>query len=282
MWELAFRISLSARRLDLLYVCNDVAQKGNKRFPDGQLSRAWEAVLPKCVRLLWHSTTELVRGKVRRLVGIWKERGVFQPGLLQLLVDMVGSAPAQAATRKRARPTAAAVGDGAVVAAGAGEPPSSKRRAPAGDAPAAPASADRMDAESTPVDTVSDTSPGPSIASLEEDLAAAKREEAKDLEMARQAETVYSELNQAKPSDEKEQLRIRNVLTAYCERLDNQIQRRRDLAVKLKAAAGIQESAIKAAAAEKAKCKEALLGITGSGKGEVAANGRNESGSDKA
>jgi regulator of Ty1 transposition protein 103 len=64
-----------------VYLANDVSQQSRARKKD-EFPKAFAIVLPEAMEVAYRGTTGDVQGKLRRVVEVWKSRGVFPPGTI--------------------------------------------------------------------------------------------------------------------------------------------------------------------------------------------------------
>lgn len=66
-----------AKRLSLLYLCNDVVQQA-KHKKKTEFLVSFSAVLPEVLNSVYGSLDHLIKAKVDRLINVWEQRNVFQ------------------------------------------------------------------------------------------------------------------------------------------------------------------------------------------------------------
>jgi regulator of Ty1 transposition protein 103 len=67
--------------LNLIYLANEVAQQSRARKKD-EFPRAFGGVIAEAMDIAYRGTTADVQGKLRRVLEVWRQRGVFEPAVL--------------------------------------------------------------------------------------------------------------------------------------------------------------------------------------------------------
>lgn len=81
LWLQQLRKSPLPKRLNLIYLANEVVQQSRARGkPDFLL--AFEPIIAEATGVAYEGQGESVRGKVRRVVEVWRQRGVFEVSIL--------------------------------------------------------------------------------------------------------------------------------------------------------------------------------------------------------
>lgn len=68
---------LLAKKLSLLYLCNDVVQQA-KHKKKAEFLVAFSSVLPEVLNAVYAALDHLIKAKVDRLINVWEQRNVFQ------------------------------------------------------------------------------------------------------------------------------------------------------------------------------------------------------------
>jgi regulator of Ty1 transposition protein 103 len=71
----------AGRKLNLIYLANDVAQQSRARKKD-EFPKAFSPVIPEAMEIAYRGVTAEVQGKLRRVLDVWRQRGVFAPNVL--------------------------------------------------------------------------------------------------------------------------------------------------------------------------------------------------------
>ncbi|CCK73003.1 Rtt103p KNAG_0M01500 [Huiozyma naganishii CBS 8797] len=79
------------RKMLAVYLVNHVVQQG-KVQKISQFETAFASVFPGVIRVIYPKFNEDLRRKVRRVVGIWKQRGVFSGEVIEEMEDVFQSA----------------------------------------------------------------------------------------------------------------------------------------------------------------------------------------------
>ncbi|KAF5114831.1 hypothetical protein DV452_003181 [Geotrichum candidum] len=69
------------KKLALIYLCNEVVQQSRAKKREEFLS-AFAQVLPGALGLAYKAVSNEVRGKIKRVVDVWRQRGIFSEGVL--------------------------------------------------------------------------------------------------------------------------------------------------------------------------------------------------------
>jgi len=67
--------------LNLVYLANDVVQQSRARKKD-EFPRAFSPVIPEAMEIAYRGVTTDVQGKLRRVLDVWRQRGVFPLNIL--------------------------------------------------------------------------------------------------------------------------------------------------------------------------------------------------------
>lgn len=82
VWHARLRDVPPAKRLNFIYLVNDIVQnaKARKRpeFPN-----AFSPIIADAVQQAYRSSTPEIQGKIRRVMDVWRSRGVFEESILQ-------------------------------------------------------------------------------------------------------------------------------------------------------------------------------------------------------
>ena len=73
--------SSANRKLNLIYLANDVVQQSRARKKD-EFPRTFGGVIAEAMEIAYKGTTNDVQGKLRRVFNVWRERSVFEPVVL--------------------------------------------------------------------------------------------------------------------------------------------------------------------------------------------------------
>lgn len=76
-WLQRLRDSNAARRLNLLYLVNEIVQNSRARRKD-DFPNAFSPIMPEAAQTTYRSSTTEVQQKIRRLVEVWRVRNVFE------------------------------------------------------------------------------------------------------------------------------------------------------------------------------------------------------------
>ncbi|KAL2919706.1 hypothetical protein HK105_200620 [Polyrhizophydium stewartii] len=85
----------ASRRLSFLYLANDVIQHSKRR--SGNYAREFETILPGVFGTTLNGLDHDTKGKIYRILEVWRERNVYEPQFLDLLaakakLDTIGAA----------------------------------------------------------------------------------------------------------------------------------------------------------------------------------------------
>lgn len=84
VWHARLRDVPPPRRLNFIYLVNDIVQNAKARrrpeFPN-----AFSPIIAEAVQQSYRSSTSDIQGKIRRVVDVWKSRGVFEESILQAI-----------------------------------------------------------------------------------------------------------------------------------------------------------------------------------------------------
>lgn len=89
LWLEKLRSAPTPRRLNLIYLANEVVQQSRARGKQDFLL-AFEPLIAEAVGTAYKGASVEVQGKVRRVVGVWRERGIFEPGVLGAVEGRLG------------------------------------------------------------------------------------------------------------------------------------------------------------------------------------------------
>jgi len=70
-----------ARKLNLVYLANEVAQQSRVRRKD-EFPRAFGEVIAEAMGIAYRGSTVDIQNKLRRVVDVWRSRNVFEPTVL--------------------------------------------------------------------------------------------------------------------------------------------------------------------------------------------------------
>jgi regulator of Ty1 transposition protein 103 len=73
--------SSASRKLNLIYLANDVVQQSRARKKD-EFPKAFTGVITEAMEIAYRGTTSEVQSKIRRVLEVWRQRGVFEPAIL--------------------------------------------------------------------------------------------------------------------------------------------------------------------------------------------------------
>jgi regulator of Ty1 transposition protein 103 len=76
-WLQRLRDSNAAKRLNLLYLVNEIVQNSRARRKD-DFPNAFSPIMPEAAQTAYRSSTTEVQNKIRRLVEVWRARNVFE------------------------------------------------------------------------------------------------------------------------------------------------------------------------------------------------------------
>ncbi|KIV80530.1 hypothetical protein PV11_08023 [Exophiala sideris] len=83
-WLTRLRDSPPAKRLNFIYLVNDIVQNARARkrseFPD-----AFSPLLPEAIQTAYRSSPPEIQSKIRRVVEVWRTRSVFETPILQAI-----------------------------------------------------------------------------------------------------------------------------------------------------------------------------------------------------
>ncbi|KAI1607891.1 RNA polymerase II-binding domain-containing protein [Exophiala viscosa] len=83
-WLTRLRDSPPAKRLNFIYLVNDIVQNARARkrseFPD-----AFAPLLPEAIQTAYRSSPPEIQSKIRRVVEVWRTRNVFEAPILQAI-----------------------------------------------------------------------------------------------------------------------------------------------------------------------------------------------------
>ena len=65
----------------MIYLANDVAQQSRARKKD-EFPRAFGGVIAEAMEIAYRGTTPDVQNKIRRVLDVWRSRGVFEVAIL--------------------------------------------------------------------------------------------------------------------------------------------------------------------------------------------------------
>jgi regulator of Ty1 transposition protein 103 len=71
----------AGRKLNLIYLANDVAQQSRARKKD-EFPRAFGPIIPEAMEIAYRGVTAEVQTRLRRVLDVWRQRGVFPPHVL--------------------------------------------------------------------------------------------------------------------------------------------------------------------------------------------------------
>lgn len=116
LWgDYTLRAQRLAKKLSLLYLCNDVVQEArHKRKPE--FSAEFALILPKTLHAVYPTLDGPIKPKVDRLVGVWELRNIFGASDIKAMRDAIekakkGHAVDSAAAEPERPPTAAVATD---------------------------------------------------------------------------------------------------------------------------------------------------------------------------
>ena len=73
--------SSGARKLNLIYLANEVAQQSRARRKD-EFPKAFGGVIAEAMATAYRGSTADIQNKLRRVVDVWRTRNVFEPPIL--------------------------------------------------------------------------------------------------------------------------------------------------------------------------------------------------------
>lgn len=73
--------SSANRKLNLVYLANDVVQQSRARKKD-EFPRTFAGVIAEAMEIAYRGSTTDVQSKLRRVFNVWRERSVFEPVVL--------------------------------------------------------------------------------------------------------------------------------------------------------------------------------------------------------
>ncbi|KAJ3304060.1 Regulation of nuclear pre-mRNA domain-containing protein 1A [Kappamyces sp. JEL0829] len=79
---------LASRKIFYLYLCNDVLQESKKKGQDFIME--FQRVLPKVLETQFKFVSDDVRGKVKRILAVWRERRVYPEDFIVQLEEKAG------------------------------------------------------------------------------------------------------------------------------------------------------------------------------------------------
>lgn len=84
VWHARLREVPPPKRLNFVYLVNDIVQNAKARrrpeFPN-----SFSPIIAEAVQQAYRSSTPDIQGKIRRVVDVWKSRGVFEESILQAI-----------------------------------------------------------------------------------------------------------------------------------------------------------------------------------------------------
>lgn len=84
VWHARLREVPPPKRLNFIYLVNDIVQNAKARrrpeFPN-----SFSPIIAEAVQQAYRSSTPEIQGKIRRVVDVWKSRGVFEESILQAI-----------------------------------------------------------------------------------------------------------------------------------------------------------------------------------------------------
>ncbi|RMZ88645.1 hypothetical protein DV736_g4120, partial [Chaetothyriales sp. CBS 134916] len=87
-WLTSLRDSAPARRLNYIYLVNDIVQNARQRrrteFPD-----AFSPLMPEAIQTAYRSSSPEVQQKIRRVIEVWRSRNVFEEPIIQAIESRV-------------------------------------------------------------------------------------------------------------------------------------------------------------------------------------------------
>ena len=76
-WLQRLRDSTASKRLNLLYLVNEIVQNSRARHKD-DFPNAFSPIMPEAAQTAYRSSTTEVQQKIRRLIEVWRARNVFE------------------------------------------------------------------------------------------------------------------------------------------------------------------------------------------------------------
>lgn len=76
-WFQRLRDSTASKRLNLLYLVNEIVQNSRARRKD-DFPNAFSPIMPEAAQTAYRSSTTEVQQKIRRLIEVWRSRNVFE------------------------------------------------------------------------------------------------------------------------------------------------------------------------------------------------------------
>ncbi|KPI39222.1 uncharacterized protein AB675_5217 [Cyphellophora attinorum] len=102
VWLVRLRDVQPAKRLNFIYLVNDIVQNSRARkrseFPD-----AFAPLMPEAVQAAYKSSTPEAQGKIRRVLEVWKTRVTFDPAIIAAIesrIEDVDKAKGGSGTKK--------------------------------------------------------------------------------------------------------------------------------------------------------------------------------------
>ncbi|KAL6716824.1 hypothetical protein ACLMJK_004736 [Lecanora helva] len=84
IWLQRLKESSSNKRLNLIYLANEVAQQSKARKKDDFLI-AWSPIIAEATALAFKSSSTDVQTKLRRVVEVWRQRQIFEPTIQDVI-----------------------------------------------------------------------------------------------------------------------------------------------------------------------------------------------------
>jgi regulator of Ty1 transposition protein 103 len=93
----------SSRKLNLMYLANEVAQQSRARKKD-EFPKAFGGVIAEAMEIAYRGSSNDIQGKLRRVLEVWRSRGVFEPPILSAIDQRLDGTPSHQLTQESTSP----------------------------------------------------------------------------------------------------------------------------------------------------------------------------------
>jgi regulator of Ty1 transposition protein 103 len=84
LWLQRLKDSGSNKRLNLIYLANEVAQQSKARKKD-EFLLAFSPIITEATAIAYKGATDEVKNKLRRVVEVWRQRQIFEPTIQEAI-----------------------------------------------------------------------------------------------------------------------------------------------------------------------------------------------------